>query len=167
MPISRKQALQLYTDGDLPVDEIAEQAGVSRATLYNWLSNAGLSRQRRPGRNAGLAAQVDRLADHLASIQMSLSDGAVDARWGDARDRLNRIEHNQDGFREEFRVGFADLHALRAEHATLRQAVSDLSGAVNRLAGMIEGRRPGDNGFELSQTSHEQTANGPDQKADD
>ena len=145
MSITRKQAIQLYSDGELSVDEIAEQAGVSRATLYNWLSNAGLSRQRRPGRNSGLAAQVDRLADHLAAIQASLSAGAVDARWGDARDRLVRIEKNQDGFKDEFRLGFQDLHALRTEHATLRQAVADLSGAVNRLTGLIEGHRRGEN----------------------
>jgi transposase-like protein len=43
---ARAKAVQLYTTSDLSATDIAEQLGISRGTLYNWLNAAGVSGRR-------------------------------------------------------------------------------------------------------------------------
>ncbi len=66
----RKRAVELYLQKDRTVDEIAEEIGVSRSTIYSWLAMAGLTGNRTrlglPVENAELCDQVSEvLANQL------------------------------------------------------------------------------------------------------
>jgi transposase-like protein len=71
---AQARAVELYTTTDLKAAEIAQELGISRAALYNWLAAAGVRGKRAEARPA-LADVAHELAELRSELHRS---GALD-----------------------------------------------------------------------------------------
>jgi transposase-like protein len=118
----RRRAVDLYQQNDRTVDDIADEIGASRSTVYSWLSQAGVTgRQWR----------------------------AIEALDPDLREHLILILANQEEFKDDIRSMVAALDALRAEQMSsaggwmeqlreARHSLDQLNATMARLTGAVE-----------------------------
>ena len=126
----RDRAVELYLQKDRTVDEIAEEVGASRSTIYSWLATAGVTGNR--------------------------SRAAVTVENGDIRDQVTEILTNQLRFMDDIDKMSGALSALRAEQDSSRggwmaainetrhdieettRALDAINATLNRLVGAVE-----------------------------
>jgi predicted transcriptional regulator len=66
------RAAQMYTETDMTTDEIATELGVSRSTVYDYLSQAGVTGSRKTVTTARLV-EVDERWERMFSILEQMS----------------------------------------------------------------------------------------------
>ena len=69
---AQARAVELYTTTDMKAAAIADELGISRAALYNWLAAAGVR-----GRRAEARPQLPDVARELAELRLELHRGGT------------------------------------------------------------------------------------------
>lgn len=115
----RAEAIRLYTDTRLPVDEIGAMFGVSRTTVHNWLKSAGIPQRGAMGPRKTLEER-DEIAHELTA--------------GSAERAVPKGEHAQilNLVNEVLRQQDEILHAMARLEGSLSTLVSIATGLGNR-----------------------------------
>ena len=139
----RQQALDLYTTTDLGTEAIAERIGVSRSTLYNWLSAAGLSGSRRQGPSTTPASDPmdTRFDEQLEEVKSLWPPDVYNARWEEVVETLAATKDVLDQLvgEQENRWGLWNTAAdsVRAEvvlnRETTMREVGELRREINEM----------------------------------
>lgn len=69
-PEFRRQAVELARLRERPVAQIAEELGISDATLYTWLKQAAVDEGQRDGLTSDERAELVRLRRHNRTLEM-------------------------------------------------------------------------------------------------
>jgi transposase-like protein len=126
----RKRAVELYLQKDRTVDEIAEEVGASRSTIYSWLAMAGVTGNRtRLGVHTETTDLGDQVADVLANQLRFMDD--ID-RMTDALTALrSEQESNRGGW-------MAAINEARHDIEEATRAIDAINATLNRLLGAVE-----------------------------
>jgi transposase-like protein len=112
----KKQAAEMYRQGEQTSNEIAKELGVSRATLYNWLNAAGVAGKRGRADAAAAATDISDVASEMAELRRAIREsGALDL--GDV---------------------LREVAGLRQAVTELLQATAILNGSISRVVGIVE-----------------------------
>lgn len=112
------RAIALYQRGDLTATEIAKRVGVSRATLYTWLSAAGVTSASKPI----ASPELIEIRDTLEVMRRDLA-GAVLQHSMDVDVRA-QIQH--------------DVRELRAEVGKSREMIDEVCTKLTQLQTTID-----------------------------
>jgi transposase-like protein len=131
----RQRAVELYLQKDSTVDEIAEELGASRSTIYSWLAMAGVTGNRT---RAGLPVEGGEVRDQLAEVL------ANQLRFMDDVDRMSEAlaalraeqESNQGGWMAAINEARHDIEEATHALATINATLNRLLGAVETLVSM-------------------------------
>lgn len=159
----RQRAVDLYRTTQKSTEDIAEDLGVSRSTLYNWLNQAGLSGTRRHG--GGAMTDSARLADELEEFRTALAGRTLTQteiadRWQAAVNTLNEsyevitklageqesrwqgwhaaYEAIQRDVRENRETTVREVGELRRDVDQMKQLLAGLGTVVGRVQGVLE-----------------------------
>lgn len=111
----RQEAIKLYRDTDMSVDDIGSRFGVSRQTVHRWINDAGV-----PLRGAMGPRSHEEDGDIIAEPSRV--------------DYLRLLVEHDDLVKQ-----IADLVAHQSvEHQELRNQVADLTASTQRLIGRLE-----------------------------
>jgi transposase len=157
----RQEALDLYTTTDLGTEAIAERIGVSRSTLYNWLSAAGLSGSRRQGLpTAPSDPMAERFDEQLEEVKSLWPPDVYNARWEEVvetlaatKDVLDQLVGQQEHRWEQWNAAadsvrsevvanrettMREVGELRREVTELRALTAANSAVLGRIQGAVE-----------------------------
>jgi transposase-like protein len=126
----RKRAVELYVQRDHTVEEIAQEVGASRSTIYSWLTGAGLTGNRA---RLGLPVESGEMHDQIGEIL------ANQRRFMDDIDKMTEALTALRAEQESNRGGWmAAINEARHEIEKATQAVETINATLNRLVGAVE-----------------------------
>ena len=126
----RKRAVELYLQKDRTVDEIAEEVGASRSTIYSWLAMAGVTGNRT---RLSLPAESTDLGDQVAEVL------ANQLRFMDDIDGMTEALHALRSEQESNRGGWmAAITEARHDIEEATRALDAINATLNRLLGAVE-----------------------------
>jgi transposase-like protein len=126
----RKRAVELYLQKDRTVDEIAEEVGASRSTIYSWLAMAGVTGNRT---RSGPSAESTDLRDHVGDVL------ANQLRFMDDIDRMAEALTALRSEQESSRGGWmAAINEARHDIEEATRALDAINATLNRLLGAVE-----------------------------
>lgn len=126
-------AAQLYREGKLSVQQIAERVGMSRATIYNWIQAEGLSGQRRGGA-AQPSDELTAVVEGVREMRASLHE----ANWPKVVEALDTISAEMIDLHRLREANTVQVDEIKTEVLELRRCVIDLRTEVARLIGAVE-----------------------------
>jgi transposase-like protein len=126
----RDRAVDLYLQKDRTVDEIAEEVGASRSTIYSWLAMAGITGNRTRSSGPVESAELpDQVAEILANQLRFMDD--IDG----ISEALTTLRTEQVSSRGG---GMAAISEARREIQDTTRALDTINATLNRLVGAIE-----------------------------
>jgi transposase-like protein len=129
-PGKREAAVALYLEGDKSTAEIAEEVGISRATLYNWLAAAGVSGRRHRSGVLPAPEEVDpEMAEAFTRMENRLDLLATEEKLDDICSKLVNFEG-------EWAKRRADMDELRHEMSEMKTGLARVQGALEAMLAM-------------------------------
>ena len=119
---AQARAVELYTTTDLKAAAIADELGISRAALYNWLAAAGVR-----GRRADARPQLPDVARELAGLRLELHRSGT-LGTADLVREVKELRHTLTENRSRHDGAISDV---------VRQ-ITALETMVARLVGVVE-----------------------------
>jgi transposase-like protein len=126
----RNRAVELYLQKDRTVDQIAEEVGASRSTIYSWLAMAGVTGNRTRPAAAVEGAEVHNQITEILGNQLRFMDD-ID-RMSDA---LTALRVEQDSSRGGW---MAAINEARHDIEEATRALDGINATLNRLLGAVE-----------------------------
>ena len=142
----RQEALDLYTTTDLSAETIAEQIGVSRSTLYNWVNAAGLSGSRREAPLSDTARLAETLEEFRTTLAgRPLEQTEIEDRWQAAldtmtgtRDTLNHLVEEQEGRWQQWNTACQSVQAeVALNRETTMREVGELRREIDEVRALL------------------------------
>jgi transposase-like protein len=126
----RKRAVELYLQKDRTVEEIAQEVGASRSTIYSWLAMAGITGNRtRHGIPVESAEVKDQVAEMLAN----------QLRFMDDIDKMTEALMALRAEQESNRGGWmAAINEARHDIEEATRSLDAVNATLNRLLGAVE-----------------------------
>jgi transposase-like protein len=126
----RKRAVDLYLQNDRTVDEIADEVGASRSTIYSWLAMAGVTGNRT---RAGVPVEGREVRDQVAEVL------ANQLRFMDDIDKMTEALAALRAEQESNRGGWmAAINEARHDIEEATRALATINATLNRLLGAVE-----------------------------
>jgi DNA-binding transcriptional regulator GbsR (MarR family) len=122
--------VDLYMQKDRTVDEIAEEVGASRSTIYSWLAMAGVTANRT---RAGMPVEGAELRVQVGEVL------ANQLRFMDDIDRMTEALTALRTEQESNRGGWmAAINEARRDIEEATRALATINATLNRLLGAVE-----------------------------
>jgi transposase-like protein len=126
----RDRAVELYLQKDRTVDEIAEEIGASRSTIYSWLAMAGVTGNRT---RSGMPVEKADIHDQVSEV---LSN---QLRFMDDIDKMNEALAALRSEQDSNRGGWmAAINETRHDIEETTRALDAINATLNRLVGAVE-----------------------------
>jgi transposase-like protein len=122
--------VDLYLRKDRTVDEIAEEVGAARSTIYSWLAMAGVTGNRT---RAGMPVESAELRVQVAELL------ANQLRFMDDIDKMTQALTALRAEQESNRGGWMGaINEARHDIEEATRAVATINATLNRLLGAVE-----------------------------